>query len=296
MNPILRSMKNRAERDFAGAQRPEKQASAPSEDLDIAALGFPAGDGYALYADLYRQKDRDGAPMPVAVMVHGGGLFTGSRSANRAFCEVLARRGFLVFAPDYRLLDAADGFREIADVSAALAFLGQNLDRFGGDAQRVFLFGESAGAWLSLYAAAAMGNASLRRLFGCAQPEYALRGLVGISGMYYTARPDPLGLVYRRDLYGRRRGNRAVMALMDPEHAAVTAALPPMLLTSSGADFLKAYTLRYADALRAQGRPSELVYFPEGKNLVHAFPSLHPDLPESKAALKRILAWMDTLG
>ena len=109
MNLILRSMKNRAERDFAGAQRPEKQASAPPEDLDIAALGFPAGDGYALYADLYRQKDRDGAPMPVAVMVHGGGLFTGSRSANRAFCEVLARRGFLVFAPDYRLLDAADG-------------------------------------------------------------------------------------------------------------------------------------------------------------------------------------------
>jgi len=86
-----------------------------------------------------------------------------------------------------------------------------------------------------------------------------------------------------------------VMELMDPEHAAVVSALPPMLLTSSGADFLKSYTLRYAKALQAQGHPCELLYYPSGKALTHAFPSLRPELPESQDALECILDWMQKL-
>ena len=297
MNLILRTIRDRGERALGSALGLTEHAATPPAGVETRAdLPFPAGVGAALAADLYWKKDRGDGPMPVAVMVHGGGLFTGSKVANRAFCEILAQKGFLVFAPEYRLLDAADGFGEIADVSAALAFLGQRLVEFGGDARRVFLFGESAGGWLSVFAAAALENAQLQRLFGCPDPTLHLRGLVGVSGMYYTTRRDPLGLVYRKDLYGARRKRPSVMERMDPAHPEVVSALPPMLLTSSGADFLKSYTLRYARALQAQGHPCELLYESEGKDLTHAYPTLRPEKPESQAALDRILTWMQELG
>mgnify|MGYP002627063347 CR=1 FL=1 len=85
------------------------------------------------------------------------------------------------------------------------------------------------------------------------------------------------------------------MEWMDPEHSAVVSALPPVLLTSSGADFLKSYTLRYAKALQTREHPCELLYYPKGKDLTHAFPSLRPELPESRDALERILDWMQGL-
>lgn len=296
MNPILRTIKNRGERALGNTLRLTENVGTLPEDLEKCAdLTYPACDGAALAADLYWSKDCGDGPMRVAIMVHGGGLFSGSRHTNRAFCEILARKGFLVLAPEYRLLDAADGFGEIADISAGLAFLGRRLAEFRGDPQQVYLFGESAGAWLSVYAAAAMENAHLRRLFGCPEPTLSLRGLIGISGMYYTTRLDPLGLVYRKDLYGERRRRPSVMELMNPEHPAVVSALPPVLLTSSGSDFLKSYTLRYAEALQTQGHSCELLYYPKGKDLTHAFPTLRPELSESKAALERILDWMQKL-
>ena len=296
MNPILRTVRRLGQRAVDNALGVTKNTGMLPEDLEQCTdLAFPAGDGTALAADLYWKKDRGDEPMPVAVMVHGGGLFTGSRHTNRAFCEILARKGFLVYAPDYRLLDTADGFGEIADVFASLMFLGRRLAEFNGDPQRVYLFGESAGAWLSVYAAAATENVHLRRLFGCPDPLLSLRGLIGFSGMYYTTRRDPLGLIYRKDLYGERRKRPSVTELMDPEHPEVVSSLPPVFLTSSENDFLKSYSLRYAEALQAQGHSCELLYFPKGKDLTHAFPSLRPELPESKMALERILGWMQEL-
>lgn len=260
--------------------------------LDLPYFGT---DGVALFGDLYRPAGRANA-LPVAVMVHGGGLFSGGKEGNRAFCAALAREGFLVFAAEYRQIDAADGFHEIADVYAALSFLREHLEAYGGDPRRVFLLGESAGAYLSVYASAALRCEPLRRLLGCPALELSPRGLVGFSGMYYTTRMDLIGLTYRKDLFGKRRRDRDVMRWMNPEHPQIVSALPPVLMTSSKADYLKNYTLRYAKALRAQGHACELLYYPDGKHLTHAFPSLQPELAESGEVLARIVAWTRELS
>ena len=81
------------------------------------------------------------------------------------------------------------------------------------------------------------------------------------------------------------------MERMNPEHPEIVSALPPVLMTGSGADFLKRYTLRYAKALRSQGHACRLLYYPKGKHLTHAFPALRPELPESGEILEQIVAW-----
>ena len=280
----------------ARARAPAKVRAETPPDLEtVYDLPYVSPDGTALSGDLYRPANR-AEPLPAAVMVHGGGLFSGSKESNRAFCIRLARQGFLVFAVEYRLIDAADGFHEIADVYAALCFLQEHLEAYGGDPRQVFLLGESAGAFLSIYAAAALHSEPLRRLIGCPPLALSLRGLVCFSGMYYTTRMDMIGLTYRKDLYGRLRHSRAVMRRMNPEHPEIVSALPPVLMTGSKADYLRGYTLRYAKALRAQGHACELLYYPEGKHLTHAFPSLQPELSESREILERLVDWARELS
>jgi acetyl esterase/lipase len=78
---------------------------------------------------------------------------------------------------------------------------------------------------------------------------------------------------------------------MDPEHKEVMDNLPPVIMTTSSADFLKSYTLSYARALDKSGHPVKLLNYGEGKHLIHAFPALNPFIPESVDAMSRILDW-----
>ena len=296
MNQILNWLSNSAKR--YGEKNPNLANGDWTPPPDVAEhpdLPYSGAEGAALYADVCLPADRGSAPLPVAVMVHGGGLFTGDRKINRRFCAVLAQAGFLVFSLEYRLLGDADARGEIADLCAGLCFAESALERFGGDPGRVTVFAESAGAFLSVYALALGRSEILQKALGCAPPPLRARALVCFSGMFYTARPDPIGMVYRRDLYGDGCRDRDFLALMDPEHPQVISALPPVLLTSRRGDFLRDYTLRFERALRAAGHPCALLYYPEGKHLGHAFPSLMPELPESAEVLENIIQWLHSL-
>jgi len=200
-----------------------------------------------------------------------------------------------VFVPEYRLIDEADGIGSIADVCAGLSFLKAVAADLGGDLSRILIIGESAGGLLALYATALLGSPLLQKALGIAAPDLHARALACFGGMLYTANIDPLGLVYRRDMYGERLSDKKFMELMNPENPRVESYLPPVLQVTSGADFLKSYTLRYNKALAMAGHDHRLIYYKDGKDLKHAFPSLRPDLPQSKEVLDALDAWFKGL-
>lgn len=257
-------------------------------------LPYHGQDGAALAADVYRRRDAAGL-LPVVVMVHGGGLFAGNRKIDRVFCEKLAEEGYLVFAVDYRTIDKADACGEISDLCAGFSFVSGMLGEYGGDPQRVYVAAESAGAFLALYATASSNAPALARRIGCESTGLKVRALVCFSGMFYTTKSDLIGAVYQQDLYGMRRKDRVFMNEMNPENKEIITNLPPVLLTSSRHDFLKNYTLRYAEALREAGHPCQLLFYRGGRQVGHAFPALNPQLPESEEVLEKMLAWLDSL-
>ena len=267
----------------------------PDDLILIEDLDYVGSDGAQLAADVYRPKSTSADPLPIAVFVHGGGLFVGSRKANRTYSELLAERGYVVFVPEYRLIDEADGIGSIADVCAGLSFLKAVAADLGGDLSRILVIGESAGGLLALYATALLGSPLLQKALGIAAPDLHARALACFGGMLYTANIDPLGLVYRRDMYGERLSDKKFMELMNPENPRVESYLPPVLQVTSGADFLKSYTLRYNKALAMAGHDHRLIYYKDGKDLKHAFPSLRPDLPQSKEVLDALDAWFKGL-
>jgi para-nitrobenzyl esterase len=100
-------------------------------------------------------------PRPVMVWIHGGGFVSGSGSDVLTDGTRLALRGVVVVTLNYRLgafgfmahpaLSAesahdASGNYGLLDMAAALEWVRDNAAAFGGDPERVTIFGESAGA------------------------------------------------------------------------------------------------------------------------------------------------------
>ncbi len=98
--------------------------------------------------------------LPVMVWIHGGGFVNGSATAALYDGAALAAQGVVVVGVNYRLgrfgffahplLSAEDpdelkGNYALMDMIAALEWVQRNIAAFGGDAEDVTIFGESAG-------------------------------------------------------------------------------------------------------------------------------------------------------
>ena len=95
------------------------------------------------------------ASLPVMVWIHGGNFITGSNSDPIYDGSYLAaRHGVIVASINYRLgalgflatAGGADGNFGLMDQQLAMKWIQRNIASFGGDPQKVTLFGESAGA------------------------------------------------------------------------------------------------------------------------------------------------------
>ncbi len=102
-----------------------------------------------------------GAKLPVIVFIHGGSFVAGSARKPLYVGDKLAAKGAVVVSINYRLgvlgflalpeltresPDHASGNYGLMDQIAALRWVRDNIGAFGGDASRVTLMGQSAGA------------------------------------------------------------------------------------------------------------------------------------------------------
>lgn len=105
-----------------------------------------------LALNIWAPADTEG-PLPVMVWVHGGGFFRGAASDPLYDGAAWARQGVVFVSVQYRL--GIDGFlhipgapanRGLLDIVAALQWVRQHIGAWQGDAERVTVFGQSAGA------------------------------------------------------------------------------------------------------------------------------------------------------
>lgn len=163
------------------------------------------GDGIA-YADGPRHKldvyapEARGAAAPVVFFIYGGGWNRGERSDYQFVGRALASRGFVVVIADYRLVPEVSypGFLE--DSANALRWVQDNIASYGGDTNRLFLAGHSAGAYNATMLAL---DPSFLRDYGVTMPILAVAALSGPYDFYpfeygevqnaFGAAPNPQG-------------------------------------------------------------------------------------------------------
>ncbi|MGN7722113.1 alpha/beta hydrolase [Chitinophaga sp. 22620] len=85
------------------------------------------------------------ANAPVIVWFHGGGITGG----NKSIPAELKRQNVIVIAANYRLSPKVSCPAYIEDAAAAVAWAFRNAASFGGDSNKIYVSGHSAGAYLS---------------------------------------------------------------------------------------------------------------------------------------------------
>lgn len=104
-------------------------------------------DGWELTAEVYVPHG-DG-PFPVILYLHGGGWCVGSPAGVRRKTMRLSESGFVVVNLDYSLAPERPFPNAPEDAVYAARWTVQNSTRFKGDASRLVISGDSAGANLS---------------------------------------------------------------------------------------------------------------------------------------------------
>jgi acetyl esterase/lipase len=145
------------------------------------AYAYPWPDADRGRLDLYLPPGP--GPHPVLVFIHGGYWQTGGRGADfgvyRRLGRRLAARGVLTVVPSYRLAPTYRFPTQIDDIAKALASVRANIQRFGGDRDRIWVMGHSAGGHLALLAAL-----DPSRLGALGLSPRAFGGFISISGIY----------------------------------------------------------------------------------------------------------------
>ncbi|NKY49990.1 alpha/beta hydrolase [Nocardia vermiculata] len=226
-----------------------------------------------------RRSLRDGAVM----YMHGGGFFLCGLDTHRPVAASLARRtGLPVINVDYRQLPATPIAGSIDDCLTAYRWL----LRHGAAPERIVFAGDSAGGFLAF--------ATALRALQAGMPLPA--GLVGLSPLLdldYRLKRDymnvsrdayiPLAAVRQLVRYGAEAEQELDPAL-SPVNGSL-AGLPPALLIVGEDELLRYDADLMMRRLTAAGVPNTVELW---RGQVHAFMSMLPNMPESRAALARV--------
>src|SRR5215470_13544374 len=192
--------------------------------------------------DIY-PPTRAGRPAPVQVFYHGG-YWRSFKAADFAFvAERFAEAGVLAVIVNYALVPAVRIGELVRQCRAALAWVHANIARHGGDPNRIFISGHSAGGHLvaALATLAPAGEPDVRAL---------LQGGVSLSGLFDL---EPIRLCYLQETL---QLTPAEGEANSPARHLPAAAKP--LVLAYGAEESQEYarhSTEYGHALAARGIP-----------------------------------------
>jgi len=124
-----------------------------------------------------RSLEAGGAPM--VVFFYGGSWSSGDRADYRFVGEALASQGIVVVVADYRLSPQVRYPVFIEDSALAVRWVFDSAPKYGGDPERVFVMGHSAGGYN-----AAMLALDKRWLAAVNLSPAKLAGWIGLAGPY----------------------------------------------------------------------------------------------------------------
>ena len=193
--------------------------------------------------DLYLPEGRLNAP--VIVSYYGNQLMGGDKSEDAYIGRRFASAGLVTAVVNYRLSPAVTHPAHIQDAAASFAWVKRHVAEYGGNPDRVFVVGYSAGGYL-----AALLSTDRRYLAAHNLSPRDIRGTVPVSAFYWVERR---GVAPDRDksVWGT---SRDVWVDASPAHH-LEADAPPMLIlyADRDEDWRRQQNVEAAAAMKAAG-------------------------------------------
>ena len=258
-------------------------------NLNIRYQTLPGVNPNLTSLDIYAPQNAK--ELPVMVFVHGGAWSMGDKATSIGEKPGAFTRGGYVFVSiNYRLSPAVIHPAHVQDTAAALAWVHTHIHEYGGDPQKIYIMGHSAGA--HLVALVATDKSYLQAV---GEDLSLIKGVIGLDGGGYDI---PLNLK-DADALTRRVYQQAFGT--DPQtwknasayyHIQCGKSIPPFLLIHAGQrEVSRIESYEMADALHACEIRAELFHATD-KN--HG--SLNNDLGKpGDASTQAILNFLSTL-
>ncbi|PYM11168.1 MAG: hypothetical protein DME18_14665 [Verrucomicrobia bacterium] len=224
--------------------------------------------------DLYLPKDKK--PAPVFFFIHGGAWRSGDRSQYLPLGNRFAKEGVLTVVPSYRLAPRNPHPAQIEDVAAAFAWVARHVAEYGGDTNRIYVGGHSAGGHLAALLALDDHYLKTHRL----SPKQ-IRGAIALSGVYDLAEGDSQSSVFGKDKQVRRDASPLFH---------VNGLAPPFLISYCQWDYptLPVQARVFHAALQKANVAAELVFVARENHISEMISLTQDDDPTAKAILKFI--------
>ncbi len=148
--------------------------------------------------DIFAPTDAKG--LPVVFWIHGGGWEKGDKTSVQDKPRAFVEKGFVFVSTGYRLLPEVTMGDIIRDVAKSLGWVHAHIAEYGGDPQRIFVMGHSAGAQL-----AALLCTDGRYLKAEGVPFSVLKGCVPVDGDTYDVPAIIETAETRRRLHGQQQ-------------------------------------------------------------------------------------------
>ncbi len=208
---------------------------------------------HSLALDVYRPIGPTTGKVPVVVFLYGGNWKTGERAQYRFVGRRLAQQGVLAIVADYRTFPRTTFPGFVEDGAGAVAWAQRHADEYGGDPQRLFVAGHSAGAQI-----AALIGTDPRYLAAHGMQPRDLAGVIGLSGPY------DFEITGYEDVFGPEAQWPRAQAVNF-----VDGNEPPFLLVHGTGDTVVEAkdSQELADKLRAAGGEATLLWLPEAGHL-----------------------------
>ncbi|SNR52361.1 alpha/beta hydrolase [Hymenobacter mucosus] len=120
-----------------------------TQDVAYVPTTDPTFDPERHRLDVYTPKDHAAAPRPVVLFIHGGSWNSGSKNFYSFIGRRLAKQGIVAVVVNYRLAPKVEVPAMADDCARAVAWTVAHIADYGGNPQRVYLMGHSAGGGLA---------------------------------------------------------------------------------------------------------------------------------------------------
>lgn len=221
----------------------------PPPDLTV-----PFAPDIGLSMDVYSPRTATGKQAPVVVFFYGGSWQRGNRAQYKFVGKRLADNGVLAIVADYRTYPRAMFPAFMDDAARAVRRVHDEAAGWGGDPNRIFIAGHSAGAQI-----AALLATDPRYLHAHGMEPDQLAGVIGISGPYdFNVTGDLV------DVFGppTQWPQAQAVNFVDGNE-------PPFLLLHGTGDRVVEYadSVELAEKLRSHGIPATLKLLPDAGHL-----------------------------
>ncbi|XP_055961194.1 probable isoprenylcysteine alpha-carbonyl methylesterase ICMEL1 isoform X3 [Mercurialis annua] len=230
--------------------------------------------------DLYLPKDID-RPKPVVAFVTGGAWIIGYKAWGSLLGKQLSERDIIVACIDYRNFPQGTMSDMVSDASQGISFVCNNIAQYGGDPNRIYLMGQSAGAHIAACALVdqAIKEATTRETITWNVSQ--IKAYFGLSGGYNLY--NLIDYFHGRGLYKSvflsiMEGEESLqrfspeVIVQDPNLKDAVSLLPPIILFHGSADYSipADASKNFAGTLQRVGVRAESILY-EGKTHTDVF-------------------------